>query len=88
MTLSVKWEMHQEIEVEDTEKKVERCLAFLYILPVVNEDCNVSRVFRKGTHTADLILVFGSNHPSLAEVLLWYSLNKRQSQTFLIRTWD
>ena len=52
----IKWttegEVEQEIEVEDMEKKVERCLAFLDTLSVINDDVTIrTRVFRKATHT-------------------------------------
>ena len=46
MILSAKWEMQQDIEVEDTEKTVERCVEFLDTPSVINEDCTVpTKVF-------------------------------------------
>ena len=52
----IKWttegEAQQEIEVEDMETKVERCLAFLDALSVINDDDTIStRVLKKATHT-------------------------------------
>ena len=63
----IKWttegEVHQKVEVEDMEKKVERCPAFLDSLSVINEDGTIrTRVFRKETHT-DQYLNLDSNHP-------------------------
>ena len=55
-------EVEQEIEVEDMEKKVERCLAFLYTPLVINDSTIRTRVFRKATH-ADQYLNFDSNLP-------------------------
>ena len=69
----IKWttegEVQQEIEVEDMEKKVERCLAFLDTLSVINDDGTIrTSVFRKATHgrpvaTRTSNLNFNSNHP-------------------------
>ena len=55
-------EVHQEVEVEDMEKKVEQCLSFLDTLSVINENGTIrTRVFRKETHT-DQYLNFDSSH--------------------------
>ena len=54
-------EVHQEVKSRDMEKKVERCLAFLDTLSVINEDgANRTRVFRKETHI-DQYFNFDSN---------------------------
>ena len=50
-----------EFEFEDTEKKVERCLAFLDTILMITKDGTIrTRVFRKETHT-DQHLNFDTN---------------------------
>ena len=63
----IKWttegEVVKEVEVEGMENRMERGLAFLDTLSVINEDGTIkTRVYRKETHT-DQYLNFQSNHP-------------------------
>ena len=63
----IKWttegEVLKEVEVEGMENRMERGLAFLDTLSVINEDGTIkTRVYRKETHT-DQYLNFQSNHP-------------------------
>ncbi len=63
----IKWttegEVHNDIEIENMERKLERGLAFLDTVSVINEDGTIrTRVYRKETHT-DQYLNFESNHP-------------------------
>ena len=65
----IKWttkgEVVKEVEVEGMENKMERGLAFLDILSVINEDGTIKTrvyIYRKETHR-DQYLNFQSNHP-------------------------
>ena len=61
--LTAEGEVLKEVEVEGLENKMERGLAFLDTLSVINEDGSIkTRVYRKETHT-DQYLNFQSNHP-------------------------
>ena len=47
---TTEWEVHQEIKVEDMEKKAERCLAFLDTLSVIKNNGTIGISFYEEIH--------------------------------------